>query len=590
MSLIEINNNDQQNSKISEEIIRCLKFILDYIPKICKIKFESNDNINFRDIIQEDDLLPLKEITPKKPYIMEIATFDKTEEYYSYIISIFKNYMIEIKSLSSALNLKKYLYKDLIDICNLINIIIEKNQNSINDKIIKFYVYHIINTFNEDEKKMESSKIFFKMGQNSLCDKYQINSYNKFFPENLKLKGYNEFLSVIHELIIECQNIYIDKIKEDLQYIDDNFYSEMKRKKIEIENEMKNNSQSTKISAINKILRELDSLLLSAYNIIKLMPYKELLDLIFSYYNVMNEFDISYTLCFIDINTKKKSLEEKKEECPRLGENSINYNAEKFNKMVLYLLKFLKYNKLKSVLNNKNTSLAKEFKEIITDIQFQNKVNAFFKSNSIKIFLQKKLEKRITCKLEEKYNDFLALIEKKTFWDSIMFFTLPKYIKGFVSSYMRIVLNDNFIIFHKCTNKNDKYDMLRFLLFEVIIHELLHYLRRYFLIGMESKEALTPPGSEESQKNKKTGEIGEILIKYFFGIKRINYLTLRQTKKFNDLSFETEEDIGELKKIIALEESLDEESTYIKFLYSNCDLSDVTYIRFNGACLLAYND
>ena len=31
MSLIEINNNDQQNSKISEEIIRCLKFILDYI-------------------------------------------------------------------------------------------------------------------------------------------------------------------------------------------------------------------------------------------------------------------------------------------------------------------------------------------------------------------------------------------------------------------------------------------------------------------------------------------------------------------------------------------------------------------------------
>ena len=51
-----------------------------------------------------------------------------------------------------------------------------------------------------------------------------------------------------------------------------------------------------------------------------------------------------------------------------------------------------------------------------------------------------------------------------------MFFTLPKYIKGFVSSYMRIVLNDNFIIFNKCNDKKDKYDMLGFLLFEVIIH------------------------------------------------------------------------------------------------------------------------
>ena len=283
----------------------------------------------------------------------------------------------------------------------------------------------------------------------------------------------------------------------------------------------------------------------------------------------MDEYDIFYTLFFIDINTEKKSLERKKEDCPELKKSAKIYDGENFNKMVLYLLKFIKYDKLKSVLNNKNSSLAKEFKEIIADEEFQKKVNNFFKSNSVYAFLKKKLEKRISCKINEKYKEFLNYLYKKKFWDSIMFFTLPKKIKGFVSSYMRIVLNDNFIIFNNCESKEDKSDMLRFLLFEIIIHELLHLLRRYFLIGIESKDAL---------------------IKYFFGVKRINFLTLRQAKKFKNLTFETEEDIDDLKKIISLEESPNEESTYIKFLYSNCDISNLTYAKSNGGCLLSFRD
>ena len=590
MSLIENGKNGVKKYEVNEKLIQYIKFILGYIEKICKIKYESNDTKSFKDIIQENDLLPLKEIIPKKSHIMKIDSFDKTKEYYSYIIPFFKNNMMEIKNSHNALNLKKYLYKDLIDICNLINKIIEKNEKYIEDNIIKFYAFHIINIFNEDKKKMESSKIFFKMGQIALRDKYQIHSYENFFPQNIKIKEYNEFLSIIHDLIKECQNIYNDKIKEDMKFIDDNFYSEMSKKKIEIENEINNSNQISKHLIIHKLLLELDALLIHGYKIKKLIPYKELIDSVLSFYNEMDEYDISYTLCFIDINKEKKSLDRKKEDCPELKKSAKIYDGENFNKMVLYLLKFIKYDKLKSVLNNKNSSLAQEFKEIIADEEFQKKVNNFFKSNSVYAFLKKKLEKRISCKINEKYKEFLNYLYKKKFWDSIMFFTLPKKIKGFVSSYMRIVLNDNFIIFNNCESKEDKSDMLRFLLFEIIIHELLHLLRRYFLIGIESKDAMTPLGSEESKKNKKYGEIGETLIKYFFGVKRINFLTLRQAKKFKNLTFETEEDIDDLKKIISLEESPNEESTYIKFLYSNCDISNLTYAKSNGGCLLSFRD
>lgn len=588
MSLIETNNKDKKKSEERGKIVRYLKFIFNFVAKICQDIFETYKNL--RDIIQENDLLPLKEIIPQKSRIMKITSFDKTEEYYSYIIPVFKNNIIEIKSSASALNLKKYLLKDLIDICNLINKIIDKNENSIEDNAIKFYIFHIINVFNDDDNKMESSKIFFKMGQIILSDKYEIYCNNKFFPEDTKKREYNEFLKLIIDLLKEYQNIYNDVIKDDLELLVENLYSQIRKIINEIEKEMEINNQTSKSSIIAKILLELDSLFLSAYKIKKLRPYKDLIDILCSIFIEMNEYDISYTLCFIGVNVDKKSLEQKKKECSKLSENCKEYNEKYFNQMVLYLFKFLKYNELKSVLSNKDSSLAQEYKVIIKDKNFQNKITNFFKSNSVKSFIEKKLEERIFTQIKTKYNDFLDLLQKQDFWDSIMFFTLPKYIKGFISSYMRIVINDNYVIVNNCNSKEDKNDMIEFLLFEVIIHELLHLLRRYYLIGEESKHALTPPGSEESKKNGKKGEIGETLIKYFFGVKRINFLTLRQAQKYKDLTFENEEDIKKLKDIIALDEVPDKKSTYIKFVFSTCDLSNETYIRSFGACLLSYSD
>ena len=88
---------------------------------------------------------------------MEIAFFDSTIDYYSFVISVFKYNIIKLKD-SSAFVIKNYLYKDLIDICALLNIIITKDEKSIADNIIKFYSYHLINVFSESKKKNRNFK------------------------------------------------------------------------------------------------------------------------------------------------------------------------------------------------------------------------------------------------------------------------------------------------------------------------------------------------------------------------------------------------------------------------------------------------
>ena len=597
MSIIE-SDNAQNTFKVSllkmEDIIQYLKFILNYIQKICKIYYDTNKNIP--DIIKESDLSPLKNISQQELHIMEIATFDKTIDYYSYVIPVFKNNIIKIKN-SSYFNLKNYLYKDLIDISTLINEIINKNEKSIEDNIIKLYIFHLINTFTECKEKVEFSKIFFKMGQIALIKEYQIKDLDKFFPIDIKREKYKELLNSMKNLIIKCHNIYNDNIKNHSENIKDNFPIRIKKIKEIITNEIANLERELnlipKALTIKEILCELGGILLYVNSINELIPYKQLIFSITNIINDMNEYDISYTLCFIDINIISKSLEQRKKECRDLKKYS---NEENYNDWVLYLLKFQKYDNLKTILtNNKQMSFTQEYKEILADTQFQKKIVLFFKSKSIKAFVKTNLEKRISSQIDDNnYELFINLLSGKKFWNSIMYFTLPKYIKGFICSYMRIVINDNFITFNRVERKEQKNELLKFYLFELIVYELMLFLRRYCLICLENQKAITPPSSQESQINKRTstsGEIEESFINYIFGLKRITLITLKQAKQFSKLTFESEKDLDELKKIISLEPSSDKDSNiYIKFQDSNSYLKNATYAKIEGRCLYSFRN
>ena len=115
--------------------------------------------------------------------------------------------------------------------------------------------------------------------------------------------------------------------------------------------------------------------------------------------------------------------------------------------------------------------------------------------------------------------------------------------------YLRIVINIDFVKYKKVNNEQ-KIVILELMIFELLIHELFHFLRRLNFIGHKAEEALTPPNEKDSKLNKLHGEIGERLIAYFFGIAKIQMITFEAGEAFRALNFSRENDIEELKTIL----------------------------------------
>ena len=567
------------------EIINYINSIFEFIQRICKYKLE-NKNKSFSQIIKENQIL--KEVEPIIPYIMSIDEFDSFEKYYTYIIKMFKYNLINIMNLSINLS-KDYLYKDLYDICFLMNLIIAKDSNSLNDKSIKFFSYHIINSFSQSDKKIEKSNIFFKMGAKILSDEYKIKNDNKYFPENLKVQAYKDFLGSFLNILTDCHLIYSQVIKKNIDFICDEFNTEINIIKKNI-NELifklneKGEIPSNEIIAFN--IKELNKIFNYSpiWKIIKFNPYKTLILQLLNHINQKNEYDILYPLCFIRV---KKPMTKIKTISTEILNTALS--SKFFEEILKYNLIFDKYENIISILNNDNkTNVSNNFKSILKKEQFRKKIINFFDSKSMRIFLKNKIDDDLFKKIRVKYSDFINHIKTKKFWDSIMFYTLPKYIKAFVSNYMRIIINYNFIAFSELNiEESKKNNILEFILFELIIHELLHYLRRYCLTNVESKKALTPPNSDEIKENKLTGEIGEELIKYYFGIPKINSIRYPQAIEFNKLRFEKDEDFHKIKEIINMQPSSKDDYIYAKFINTSPKEKDSIYAVIEGDCLFS---
>ena len=565
-----------------EEIFECIKDILEFIPKTCKAKLEY-PNKSFSIILQENEFL--KDIQAQIPYIMSIYDYNDYKIYYNYIIKVFRYYIKEIIEEKETFSIKNYIYKDLIDICNIMKLIIIKNKKCLKDNDIKFYFYHIINTFTFSERKIEKSNIFFKMGIKILSKNYQIKDYdNKYFPENIKINSFKDFLKAIKDLVDQCLNVYNDKINKNLEFICNEFVVKIKDVKNTIQKFIINLNDNGQIPSKENIALSLLELykalgLSPIWKIVEFNPYISLIPLLLNHFNGENDFDILYPICFINI---KKEVSQIKTIPNELHKGVF---VKSYKNALKYLLIFDKYDKINSILNNENNeNLSGDFKTIIKDKNFQQKVINFFDSESMKTFLGIKIDKELILKIEKEYINFIKYIATDSFWNSIMFYTLPKYTKAFVSNYMRIVINDNYIIFSGCKEKEKKDSILEFILFELIIHELLHFLRRYCLENVESKKALTPPNSEEADK-KKSGEIGEELIKYYFGIPKINSITYQQAIEFKKLSFVKPQDFDELKRIIKMKPSLSENFAYAKFINTSPKIKDEVYAIIEGDCL-----
>ena len=77
-----------------------------------------------------------------------------------------------------------------------------------------------------------------------------------------------------------------------------------------------------------------------------------------------------------------------------------------------------------------------------------------------------------------------------------MLFPLSKNKMATVENYLRIVINTDYIKF-KRSKLNHKKVILKLMLFELLIHELFHLLRRLNFQLKSSTEAITPQNSND---------------------------------------------------------------------------------------------
>jgi len=534
------------------------KFILKLLDTIKIIAIKKMNN-QFEDIIAEKKTL--KEIIePRKPYILGYDDFDN-ENFYHYICQVSVYFLLHFEP---STHIKKVVLKNIIDISSILKIILE-NKNNYNQPEIKFYLFHLINVFALDSKIEKSSK-FFKIGVNTLIKKYGIIDYEEFFPENEKEKIKNDFFELLDKLLFKIKEEFLAITKNEKNEKNSEKYYEKIEEISKLQSEI--NKEKEKKLNIKNIKDFIANIITINASLINKKYFYILSNMIFSLYTFFpeEEKDFQYCLNYIEIKKDFKDMtEENFKDYLLNGELIKNYFADTFIKDFLdYIIKFKKISKIIKISNGEDT-YEKEFKEIISNKVFQKKIRDFYLSNKMIKFINTCVDKDERENIKNKLSELNKMLAKDEFWEKIYFFTLTKYKKAFVSNYLRIIVNNSFIKLI-IRNENEKYEILNLLLFELLVHEIFHLLRRLAHIGEDSMLSLTPPDENDKKENLLTGEIGVRLIGFFFKVDKIQKIILEQAQYFSKLDLEKETDIEKLSEIFEIKSSKKEsETSFAKF-------------------------
>ena len=554
-SFCKMSNITTDSIEMAEEDIKINSIkILDCIQQIAKEKYKSSPNQE----IMNQTINEVKSTIPaKKPFIFQYDDFDN-KTFYKNIIQIASYYIINF---DTSTLLDKFICKNLIDIASILKSILKNNNNSCENVDVKFYMFHSINVFSPVSNEIEKSSKFLKIGIKQLLDRYKIENFEEFFLEEERQKIKKNFLDSIINLITKIEKPFH---KTDLSEKNTKLLDEISFFKDEIKSQ-----KETPVEKFNlKVLKEIH---------IKIKNFISELLLDQEYFLVMdgllNHFmcnlppninDFYYSLEYIRL--KKLSLDDYKEKyLPNDDLFQQYYEYEDFSDLLRYIIKLKKYKKLIKIYNG-NESFEKEFKDIIKDEQFRQKVKGFYNSNKMQNFITKYVDPEEKENVFAKLKELKIMMDSKDFWEKIYFFPLTKYKKSFVTNYLRIIINTSFITL-KVSNQEEKIKILTFLLFQLIVHEIFHLLRRLIYCGKDSLMALTPPNGKDLEDGEVTGEIGERLIGYFFNINKIQRIILEQAEYFVKADLNKEEEIEKLFEIFNIQ--------------SKKKLKEISYAKFN---------
>lgn len=576
-----------------EEIYDKIPKVLKMIKQILLTKSEDNDsNINIFEFLKDFDL----EIKAEEPYIMKESDFDNTN-FYKYILKV-AIYYLKQENINAIINkLYPSIYKHLIDLIDIIQMILNEKKNyEKND--VKYYIYHIINAFSDTdtENKLENDFKFLKCGIELLLKEYNINNYVEYFSEKDKTEIRKNFCLSLKNLLVNIQQYMLNN-----KYLESENKSELLNKINELCRKARELSErETDIHYIENyksILGELYDSLVNEINFKSI--YKFIDNFIDEIPENINDFYYSI-FCFHDI----KKFEKKIGEMSFIDEFRKNYicDSNTNNSFLKYYIQFIKKKKMFNKLISGTNSNKKYFEELLKDEKFRKKIINFYKSQTIRDFINEKCDINEKDKLLEKLPYLLELMEKDDFWKQIMLFPMAKHKMASVENYLRIVINTEYVKYHN-TQENKKITILNLLLFELLIHEIFHFLRRLIFLGKKAKDAITPPSSynkdekeneedcstfqQENKEVKKSlneekqhGEIGQRLIHYVFNMDKIVFISYAAGKIFETFTLKDEKEIKILKKIIYKEDTSYATFTFTKIvgvvhkIYNCCCKSD----------------
>ena len=210
-------NSEKEDNISWEEVYDKIPKVLTLIQQILIKKSEDTENnINIEEFLKDFDL----EIKEDEPYIMKESDFDNTN-FYKYILKI-SIYYLKQDNINAIINkLNPSIYKHLIDLCAIIQIILTEKSNY-EKRDVKYYIYHIVNAFSNADDKLEKDFKFLKCGIELLLKNYNINDYVEYFSEKDKTKIKRNFCL--------CMKSLLEKIRQYMltnRYFDDKNKNEL---------------------------------------------------------------------------------------------------------------------------------------------------------------------------------------------------------------------------------------------------------------------------------------------------------------------------------------------------------------------------
>ena len=164
--------------------------------------------------------------------------------------------------------------------------------------------------------------------------------------------------------------------------------------------------------------------------------------------------------------------------------------------------------------------------------------------------------------IKEYYDNFCNSIVNLNYFNRFIIMALPETIKGFTFRFLKICINYEGIDF-KYNDIKHKVTLLKAYLIFVIIHELNHFMKRYFNINKPNNicQTLIIKGSNYG------GEGGKQLINLLFGDELINkFLNVKQAEYILDINNWNQKSVIEFRnnyKLIKINDKNDESIVYL---------------------------